>query len=103
MSNYTDRTDLYNHVLYYGQRPLTQTWIENIARTCDMPCGQELVVAIMCYTGYNQEDSLIFNAGSIDRGTFRSVLFRTYKDDEKGKGSDCELFGPVDKRHCIKL
>ena len=42
-----------------------------------------MIVAIGSYTGYNQEDSVILNQSSIDRGLFRSTYYRTYKDDEK--------------------
>ena len=40
----------------------------------------------MCYTGYNQEDSLIMNQSAIDRGLFRSSCYKTYVDYERGKG-----------------
>jgi Tfp pilus assembly protein PilE len=38
--------------------------------------GINCVVAIMCYTGYNQEDSVLMNQGAIDRGLFRSAFYR---------------------------
>ena len=38
-----------------------------------------LIVGIMCYTGYNQEDSVIMNQSSIDRGLFRSIFYRSFK------------------------
>ena len=61
MTNFNERVDMYNHVLYYGQRPLVKTWIEDNTRSSDLPSGLELVVAIMCHTGYNQEDSMLMN------------------------------------------
>lgn len=36
-------------------------------------CSQNAIVAILCYSGYNQEDSVILNQSSIDRGLFRSL------------------------------
>jgi DNA-directed RNA polymerase II subunit RPB2 len=49
----------------------------------DLPAGCNAVVAIACYTGYNQEDSIMFNQSSIDRGLFRSAFFRTYSETQE--------------------
>ena len=53
----------------------------------ELPSGVNCIVAIACYTGYNQEDSLIMGQSSIDRGLFRSSFFRTYTDEAKGDRS----------------
>jgi DNA-directed RNA polymerase beta subunit len=45
----------------------------------ELPAGQNTIVAIACYSGYNQEDSLMMNQSSIDRGFFRSMFFRSYR------------------------
>ena len=47
----------------------------------ELPSGVNCIVAIACYTGYNQEDSLIVNQSSIDRGLFRSHFFRCYNKE----------------------
>lgn len=49
----------------------------------ELPAGCNAVVAIACYTGYNQEDSIIGNQSSIDRGLFRSAFFRTYSETQE--------------------
>jgi DNA-directed RNA polymerase II subunit RPB2 len=49
----------------------------------ELPSGVNVVVGIMIYTGYNQEDSLIMNQSAIDRGLFRSSYYRCYSDQEK--------------------
>jgi DNA-directed RNA polymerase II subunit RPB2 len=80
-SNYHIRMDTLGHILYYPQKPMVETRAMQVMNSKDLPSGINCVVAIMCFTGYNQEDSIIFNQGSIDRGLFRSVFFRTYMDE----------------------
>ena len=59
---------------------LTSKEIEERFHFKELPAGCNAIVAIACYTGYNQEDSIMFNQSSIDRGLFRSAFFRTYSD-----------------------
>lgn len=47
-------------------------------------------MAIACYSGYNQEDSVILNQSGIDRGLFRSVHYRTFRELEQRKGNAVE-------------
>ena len=82
-SNFNLRMDTLAHLLFYPQRPLVVTQSMEYLKFKDLPAGINAMVAIMCYTGYNQEDSLIMNRSSIDRGLFRTAFFRTYLAEEK--------------------
>lgn len=55
-----------------------------------MPAGINVIAAILSYTGYNQEDSIIMNSSGIDRGLFRSVFYRSYRDQESNRESPNE-------------
>lgn len=94
--NFQERFDTLSHVLTYPQKPLVQTATSDFLNVNDLPSGQNAIVAIACYGGFNQEDSIIMNQSSIDRGLFRSVFYRTYKDELKssqkeswGQSSEC--------------
>ena len=82
VSNYRQRMDTTAHVLSYPQRPLVTTKAMTYLRFKELPAGCNCVVAICCYSGYNQEDSLIVNRSAIERGLFRSIFYRTYQDIE---------------------
>ena len=82
-SNYQVRMDTMAHVLHYPQKPLCTTRSMEFLHFRELPSGVNVVVAIMIYTGYNQEDSLIMNQSAIDRGLFRSSYYRCYNDQEK--------------------
>lgn len=84
------RMDTMTHILHYPQKPLVNTETSKYVHSDDLPSGQMPIVAIACYTGYNQEDSLILNQSAIDRGLFRSSFFRTYMDEEKKNSATLE-------------
>jgi DNA-directed RNA polymerase II subunit RPB2 len=82
-SNFQQRIDTLCNLLYYPQKPLVCTRAMEHMNFRELPAGVNTIVAIACYGGYNQEDSLIMNQSSIDRGLFRSVFFRSYKEKEE--------------------
>ena len=82
-SNFQERFDTLSHVVHYPQRPLCGTKSMDWIKFKKLPAGQNTIVAIACYSGYNQEDSLILNQSSVDRGWQRSTYYRTYRDEEK--------------------
>ncbi|MEJ2267454.1 MAG: DNA-directed RNA polymerase subunit B [Nanoarchaeota archaeon] len=75
-ANYLCRLDTDVSILQYPQKPIVRSFTYD---TLDIyPAGQNLMVAIMTYEGYNMEDALVFNKGSLDRGVGRSFYFRPY-------------------------
>lgn len=75
--------DTLAHVLHYPEKPLVTTRAMEHLHFRELPSGFNVIVGIMVYTGYNQEDSLIMNQSAVDRGLFRSSFFRTLNDQEK--------------------
>ena len=88
--NFRERFDALSHMLCYPQIPLVSPFMSKFYGSHTMPCGQNITVAIMTYTGYNQEDSIIINRAFLQRGGFRSIFYRTYKDEEKKNQSSGE-------------
>lgn len=86
LTNYAVRMDTMANILYYPQKPLATTRAMEHLKFRELPAGQNAIVAIACYSGYNQEDSMIMNQLSIDRGLFRLLFFRSYMDLEKRQG-----------------
>jgi len=82
-TNFVSRTDTRANLLHYAQKPITTTHGMRISEYERLPSGQNFVVAIMSYEGYNLEDALIFNKSSVDRGLGISTFFRTYEIEEK--------------------
>ena len=88
--NFQERFDAMAHLLCYPQIPLVSPYMSKFYGGTTMPCGQNITVAIMTYTGYNQEDSIMINRAFLQRGGFRSIFYRTYKDEEKKNQSSGE-------------
>ena len=79
-SNYLCRVDTDVSILQYPQKPIVRSFVYDTLNT--YPAGQNLVVAIMTYDGYNMSDALVLNKGSVDRGVGRSFYFRPYSTVE---------------------
>ena len=84
--SYKSRTDTITHVLDYIQKPIVSTRASKFMGFDDMPSGINAIVAILAYTGYNQEDSVIMNKAFTERGGFSVTSYRTVSEEEKKGG-----------------
>lgn len=91
VTNYQRRMDKTAYVLTYPHRPLVDTRLMQMIQLAEIPSGAPLIVAIMSYTGYNQEDSVLVNQGAIDRGMFSATIYHTEKDEDKKINGDEEI------------
>jgi len=80
--NYANRLDKNGYILCSPMRPFVETRTMNILKSHEMPSGDNIIVAIGIYGGYNQEDSVILNRSSVKRGLFRTLYYTIYKDEE---------------------
>jgi len=82
-SNYRIRPDTRGHLLHYPEAQLVQTHPVKYMRFTRRPAGQNFVVAVASFKGYNMEDALVMSKAGIERGLARSTFFRTYSSEEK--------------------
>ena len=80
MTSYKDRMDI-SQILYHPQVPIVTTEGMYINRTVDLPFGENCVVAIMSYQGYNQEDSVVINEAAIKRDLFNADTLKKYNSE----------------------
>ncbi|MFT4343649.1 MAG: DNA-directed RNA polymerase subunit B [Candidatus Woesearchaeota archaeon] len=76
VANYPLRMDMDVSILGYPQKPIVRTVMHDISQDEHHPYGQNIVVAVMSYQGYNMDDSVVINKGSIQRGFARSMYYR---------------------------
>jgi len=82
-SNFNLRLDSRAHFLFYPQEPLVQTMPHKILKLSERPAGQNFIVAVATYFGYNMGDAVVFNRNAIDRALARSVFYKTYETEER--------------------
>ncbi len=81
-SNYHLRMDMDANILHYPQFPLVKTKLHDVLDYDEHPSGQNMIVAVMCYDGYNMEDGVVLNKASVERGLARSTYFRPISVEE---------------------
>jgi DNA-directed RNA polymerase II subunit RPB2 len=86
-TNFQVRMDKTAVVLNSGQKPLIKTRYLNYINNEENPYGENVIVAIMCYTGYNVEDAVLINEGSLKRGLFRTTYYTSYQAHEESNKS----------------
>jgi DNA-directed RNA polymerase II subunit RPB2 len=82
-SNYQMRFDKMGVILNYGQTPLIKSRYLEYINNEEQPYGVNAIVAVMSYTGYNVEDAILINEGSLARGLFRTTYYSMYEAREE--------------------
>ena len=82
-TNWAQRIDTMGYVLHYPQKPIISTPFTKYVNADKLPNGENLIVAIATYSGYNQDDSVIMNKASIERGMFNLSYFKAVVNEEK--------------------
>lgn len=82
-TNYENRFDTYGSMLCYGEGAICRTIYHDAIAGGEMPYGTNIIFAINSFNGYNQDDGILFNRSSIERGLFRSLALRSYETGEE--------------------
>jgi len=98
--NYHSRIDTTSYLLHNAERPIIQTRMTEVMNHHKIGSGQNIVVAVAYYNGYNQEDSILVNKTSLDMGLFDSSKYKMYEQFEKRDakiGSEERFYNPLYK------
>lgn len=90
-TNFLNRIDTMAYVMHYPQKSLVNTRFKEYLNNNNMPNGENLIVAIATYTGYNMEDAVIFNKSAIDRGCFNITYYKNLVEMEESNKFDGEF------------
>ncbi len=97
-NNYLIRMDNDSMIAIDQQLPIVKTKMYDNESFKSHVFGQNIVVAVVSYLGYNMDDAIIINKSSVDRGLFRAMFFRPYKIEEtKYIGGQSDVITVPDK------
>ncbi len=82
-TNFNQRFDSRSYILFYPQKPIATTAAYETVKITNHPSGQNFVVALSTYYGYNMADAIVLNRAAVDRGLGRSMFYKTYVDEER--------------------
>jgi DNA-directed RNA polymerase II subunit RPB2 len=104
-SNYTKRFDTTGYVLNYSQKALITTKNSHYNWNDKLPAGYNIIVAVATYSGYNQEDGVILNKNSIDRGLFHCTSYKSYSAEEttENKYDYTMITNPLELKKKLKI
>ena len=103
-TNYQLRIDKMGVVLNYGQTPLIKSRYLEYINNEEQPYGINAIVAIMSHTGYNVEDAILINEGSIKRGMFRTTYYSSYETREESSkinGTNDSKFANIEQNNVV--
>lgn len=81
-ANFHVRMDTDVNLLHYPQTPIVRSYMHDVSSYDKHPSGQNVTLAVMTYKGYNMEDALVLNKGSVDRGLSRSTYYKPFTSEE---------------------
>ena len=102
-TNYMSRIDKTATVLNYGHVPLIKSKYINFINKEEQPYGNNVICAIMSYNGYNVEDAILINEGSIQRGLFNTTYYSSYESSEESgtKGKTSSHFTSIQDKEVL--
>ncbi len=82
-TNFNLRFESRAYILFYPQAPLVSTSTYEALKLSRHASGQNFVVALSTFYGYNMQDAVVLNKAAVDRGLARSMFYKTYSDEER--------------------